>query len=104
MPEITKADWKLFREKLPNWQEHFMEKLSQEYIQLLQSPGLASDRFWELEERIKNDKRHPGVTLRMSKTEAVWNIASLVKLEVISLADLDGFSPELIETVKRMQE
>ena len=31
MVEISKADWKLFRERIGNWQERYMEKLSKEY-------------------------------------------------------------------------
>lgn len=27
MVEISKKDWKLFREKVPDWQEHYMEGL-----------------------------------------------------------------------------
>ena len=29
--EIKKRDWKLFRERLPGWQEKYMEKLVAEY-------------------------------------------------------------------------
>lgn len=25
--EVTKKDWKLYREKIPKWQEAYMEKL-----------------------------------------------------------------------------
>ena len=32
---VTKADWKLFRERLPGWQERFMEKLVNEYSKML---------------------------------------------------------------------
>ena len=60
MVEISKADWKLFRERIGDWQERYMEKLSKEYVKLLTSPGNASDHFWELEKRIKQDKKHPG--------------------------------------------
>ena len=28
MVEISKVDWKLFREKVPEWQEHYMERLT----------------------------------------------------------------------------
>ena len=42
--DISKADWKLYRERVPDWQEHYMEKLTEE---LLTSPGHASDHFWE---------------------------------------------------------
>ena len=79
MVEISKADWKLFRERVPEWQEHYMERLTKKYIEILSSPGNASDHFWELEKRIKNDKKHPGVMLDMRKSEAIWDIAILIK-------------------------
>lgn len=28
MAEISKADWKLFCERVPEWQEHYMERLT----------------------------------------------------------------------------
>ena len=99
MVEISKADWKLFRERVPDWQEQYMERLTKKYIELLSSPGNASDRFWELEKRIKNDKKHPGVILEMSKSEAIWDIAIFIKKKVISLKDLEGFSQDLIDSV-----
>ena len=76
-----------------------MERLTKKYIELLSSPGNASDHFWELEKRIKNDKKHPGVILEMSKSEAIWDIAIFIKKKVISLKDLEGFSQELIDSV-----
>ena len=99
MVEISKADWKLFRERVPEWQEQYMERLTKKYIELLSSPGNASDRFWELEKRIKNDKKHPGVILEMSKSEAILDIAIFIKKKVISLKDLEGFSQDLIDSV-----
>ena len=51
--EISKADWKLFQEKLGDWQERYMDKLNQKYIKILQdTEGYPSDRFWKLEKRI----------------------------------------------------
>ncbi len=99
MVEISKADWKLFRERVPEWQERYMERLTKQYIELLGSPGNASDHFWELEKRIKKDKRHPGVILEMKKTEAIWDIALFIKKRIITLKDLEGFSQDLIDSV-----
>lgn len=56
-----------------------MEQLVKEYVDLLSSPGNASDHFWELEKRIKRDKKHLGVILEMNKSDAIWNLALLVK-------------------------
>lgn len=100
MYEISKADWKKFREKLPEWQEHYMEQLTKEYIELLSSPGNASDHFWELEERLKKDKKSPGVLLEVSKSNTIWDIATFIKNKIITFDDLDGFSDDLMEAVK----
>lgn len=89
----------MFRERVPEWQEHYMEQLTKKYIELLSSPGNASDHFWELEKRIKNDKKHPGVILEMKKSEAIWDIAIFIKKNVITIKELEGFSQELIDCV-----
>ena len=100
MVEISKQDWKLFREKVPEWQEHYMERLTKEYIDLLSGPGNASDHFWELEKRIKRDKKHQGVILEMRRSSAIWDIAMFVGEEIITMDELAGFSEDLINAVK----
>lgn len=46
--EISKKDWKLFREKLAGWQENYMDQLTKDYIALLSADDRnASDKFWE---------------------------------------------------------
>jgi len=77
-----------------------MEKLNKEYVELLTSQGNASDHFWELEKRIKRDKKQPGVIIELRKSTAIWDIAYFVRDEVITMDDLDGFSEELIDAVK----
>ena len=52
MYQVKERDWKLFRQKLPLWQEAYMDKLNQEYIRILSGEGLASEKFWELEKLI----------------------------------------------------
>lgn len=79
-----------------------MEQLTKKYIELLSSPGNASDHFWELEKRIKNDKKHPGVILEMKKSEAIWDIAIFIKKKVITIKELEGFSQELIDSVTQI--
>ncbi len=103
--EITKRDWKLFREKLPGWQENYMESLVEEYIDFLtDETKKASDKFWELEKRIKEDKRHPGVIMQLKKSETIWDIVRLIRLNVITYDDLSDFSEELKHEVKRIEE
>ena len=99
MYQVKELDWKLFRRKLPPWQEAYMDKLNQEYIQLLSGEGLASDKFWELENRIRKDKRSIGVVVDMRRSQLYSNLLSLLVNEIIREDDLDGFSEELTETL-----
>lgn len=100
MYQVKEQDWKLFRQKLPLWQEAYMDKLNQEYIRLLSKEGLASDKFWELEKRIREDKRSVGVVADMRRSQMYSNLLSLLVNEIIREDDLDGFSEELSEAVK----
>ena len=96
---FTEADWKLFRKRLPDWQERYMESLSVEYINLLQSEKKPSAKFWELDKRIKQDKKSPGVLIDIRRSTAIDNIVSLVSDGIISIDDLAPFSDELKESV-----
>lgn len=99
--EISKKDWKLFQQKIGGWQENYMEHLIKEYIKLLSKENVnASDKFWELEKRIKKDRRHPGVLIEMRKSNAIFDMVDLIRLKVITFDDLSDFSDELQETVK----
>ena len=100
MYQVKEADWKLFSKKLPLWQEVYMDKLNQEYIRLLAGEGLASDKFWELEKRIRTDKKCVGVVADMRRSQLYSNLLSLLVNEIIREDDLDGFSEELSEAIK----
>ena len=93
--QVNESDWKLFRKKLPGWQEAYMAKLVGEYIAMLTGPGQASDKFWNLEKRIRADKRDTGVIAEMRRSVMDQNIINLLAEGAITLDDLDGFSEEL---------
>ena len=95
MDIFTEQDWKLFRSKLPKWQENYMDRLNKEYKEILNSDKLPSEKFWELEKRIFNDKKHVGVTAVMSRSRFLENIYSLLSEGAITKNDLSDFSKEL---------
>ena len=103
--DISKKDCKLFRERLSGWQENYMGGLVKEYVNFLNDDKKpASDKFWELEKRIKEDKCHPGVIMELKKSEVIWEIVRLIRLKVITYDDLSDFSDELQMEVKRKHE
>ena len=99
MFEISKRDWKLFREKIGDWQEQYMEKLCGEYMKLLSGEAKASDKFWELEKRIKEDRKSPGVIIQLRKQDVLWDVIRLLDDKVITRADLDEFSKDFLDAV-----
>ena len=100
--DVSKKDWALYRERLPVWQERYMERLIAQYKALIDGEAPASDKFWELEKRIRADKKKPGVVVEMSKQEMIYQIVELLHDKAITLSNLEGFSEDLISTVQFM--
>ena len=100
--EISKQDWLLFRKKIGEWQEAYMEKLLLEYAELLRSEFLASEKFWELEKRIKHDKRSRGVVLEIRKQNVIYDLVAMIVDDIITLDDLEDFSDDLKDAVRLM--
>lgn len=97
-------DWKLFRKKVPQWQENYMERLLGEYRAIISQERQPSERFWALYQRMREDSSNPGVQIRMSRSKMRGNLLHLLLCGVIGLSDLEGFSPELREDVEKQLE
>ena len=103
--ELSKNDWKLLRERLPGWQERYMDKLTREYAEFLTDDRCQpSERFWALNKRIREDRRKPGVQLELRKQNAVFDLAHLIADGAVSLDELDGFSEELQNMVRELSQ
>jgi hypothetical protein len=96
---FTERDWVLFKNKIADWQESYIDRLNKEYIELLSEDANPSEKFWWLDKRIKEDKKKTGVQLEMSRSNLINNIISLISDGVISFENLEEFSEELKETV-----
>ena len=93
-------DWKLFKKRLPIWQENYMDKLTKEYAAILTGPGLSSERFWKVYDRYKEDLKSSGVIVHnKSRSTMLHDILNMLETDAISLEDLDGFSSEMMNTV-----
>ena len=102
MYEVKESDWKILRKKVPTWQENYMGKLIAEYVELLNSDADASVKFWELEKRIRSNKKDTGVIIDMRRSRMVENLISLYNEGAITLDDLSYFSEELQQTIKKI--
>ena len=102
MGDVAERDWKLFRELLPKWQERYMEKLIDQYIEILNGGDAASDRFWALEKHVNKDKLCSGVIVNdLRRSTMRCEIANLLSDNVITLNDLDGFTEDIRNCAQR---
>ena len=105
MPNVKESDWKLFRVKIVEWQERYMDKVNKKLIKLLSDEKLPpSEKFWKAEKLIFREKKSAGVIVEMSRSMFKINLLRLLNEKAITLEDLVDFSPELQEEIKKIQE
>lgn len=97
MADVKESDWKLFRKLLPGWQEAYMQRLVDGYAAVIASSGKPSEKFWELNRRIKKDRHAVGVEAEMRRSMMHQNIVSLLGEGAITLDDLADFSDDVKE-------
>ena len=101
---MKESDWKLFRSKYPLWVERHMEKVCDEYRQILNSNASASDKYSAIAGRINADGRKTAFTIRNSPANMFHNIDALLSRDVITLDDLREFSAELQDFFAEQQK
>lgn len=94
------SDWKLFNVKIVSWQEEYMKKLNEGYINILKRNENASSNFWTLFKKINKDSKKIGVVIENSKSKLFDNLLELLDTKVISFTDLNEFSEELQNDLK----
>ena len=82
-----------------------MEKINQKIQKLLKNPSkTASEKFWQIEKIIHNEKRNPSVLIEMKRSSMCTTILSLLKSKCIKIDDLSDFSEDLQKNVKQVWE
>ncbi len=94
------SDWALFRERRQEWIGKYYTRLLAECAEDLYGPGTPSERFWNLEKYIHEKKRILWRLEELSRTAMHRVITDMLELNVISFADLEGFSDLFTECVK----
>ena len=98
-------DWKLFRKKLGGWQESYMDKLVEEYKDILNSDASSFDKYSTLRKKIYDDYKSPGVLARdVSRSNMLWILLGLLRDEAITMDDLEEFSDELKDDIEQFMK
>ena len=103
MTNYKESDWKLFRIKIVEWQERYIDKVNKKLIKLLSDEKLPpSEKFWKAEKLIFREKKSTGVIVEMSHSMFKINLLKLLNEKAITMEDLTDFSPELQEEIKKL--
>ncbi len=99
---VRESDWKLFSKKFYEWKDRYTERFISEYKKILDSKGTATDKFFELKDRIHKDSHAVVFNLpgRFSRNNMHLNIMALLNNGVITLDDLSEFSDEVKDMAK----
>ncbi len=93
--EIDEEDWRLFKERMPLWRERQMEKMVRNYQQILSSDKTAEEKFFKLQRRMEKDSWCVIFSVEMSRSKVNINIMELLTAGIITVDDLEGFTPGL---------
>ena len=86
-------------------QEAYMDKLIEEYKDILNSDTSSSDKYWALRKKIYEDYKSPGVLARdVSRSNMFIILLGLLRDEAITMDDLDEFSDELKEDIAQFMK
>lgn len=97
---FTEEDWRLFSGRINRWQEAYIVKLNQMYMDILNGEGTEQEKFWKLAKKVRQDSSCAGVQADMKRGDMLHNIVEMLHDGVISMDDLTGFSSTLLESIR----
>lgn len=105
MEDCKESDWKLFRVKIVEWQNRYIERVNKKISKILADEKISpAERFWKAEKLINRKKKSTGVIIEMSRSTFKLNLLRLLKEKAITLDDLSDFSSELQDEIQKIWE
>lgn len=90
--DSKEKDWKLYKKNIGAWQERYMDKILEEYKEIIDRKEMASKRFWNLYHRIKSDLENHEVFIAASRNNLKDIILSLYSHNVITFEELNDLN------------
>ncbi len=102
MRKPLESDWKVFRKRVPEWRERYLETRNKELIRILADDGKTpTEQFWDAKEEIDNiAKRLVDLLDGHSRSKMEWFLILMYGHGFIGDDDLKEFSEELRERVR----
>lgn len=100
--KTRESDWKVYRKRVPDWRERYLDRKNQEIVELLTDrEGTPTERFWKTLKKMKEEK-HTLVECfdPHSRSRMLISLFLMHRHGIIDDADLNEFSTELQEWIR----
>lgn len=94
---MLKADWKLFRQRIPEWRERYLQGRNMELVRSLADPDKShTEQFWDTKEKMDEISRILTECLdHLSKLQMTQSLLLMIHYGMIDKNDLNEFSEVL---------
>lgn len=98
---VKESDWQLFRERVPEWRERYLENVNDEIARLFTTEGeTPTEIFWEAKERMDEEAQILVDCLDgHSRSNMQMHLVLMHRHGLVEDADLKEFSDELRERI-----
>jgi hypothetical protein len=99
------SDWKRFRDSLDKWKERYLKRKNAEISAILENKDWSeTNKFWEIVEFQKAESKILRNCLDgLSRSNMTLHIALMKKVKMIDQEDIEEFSEELQDILKRIE-
>ncbi|MHA2284188.1 MAG: hypothetical protein ACXAC5_25395 [Promethearchaeota archaeon] len=99
--ELRESDWKIFRKRIPEWRERYLQRKNKEIISVLTDKNKTStEQFWDAKEKMEEEAKILVDCLDgHSRSKMDWYLLLMYSHGLINNDDLEKFSRELREQV-----
>ncbi len=106
MDKPKESDWKLFRKMVPDLRERYLKEKNRDLLVLLTDPEKSpTEQFWNTAEKIEKEEKILVMCLDgHSRSKMFEFMLRMIQHKLMKESDLEGFSDELKERLKRVLE
>jgi hypothetical protein len=100
---LRKSDWKIFRKRVPEWRERYLQRKNKEIIGVLADKNKTpTEQFWDAKEKMEEEAKILVDCLDgHSRSKMNWYLLLMYRPGLINNDDLEELSKELQEQVSK---
>ncbi len=103
---MRESDWKIFRKRVPEWRERYLQTKNKEIIGILSDKNKTpTEQFWDTKKKMDEEARILVDCLDgHSRSKMDWYLLLMYRYGLINNDDLKEFSKELRENLSKESE